>query len=57
MAFSIPEISLPESLSLTGATALRAGFARSFSRVTVVASSSHYSGFIGQCNFASMLYW
>jgi hypothetical protein len=34
-------------------TTIRAGFARSFSRVTVVASSSHYSGFIGQYNFAS----
>ncbi len=34
-------------------TTIRAGFGRSFSRVTVVASSSHYSGFIGQYNFAS----
>src|SRR5436305_11695501 len=39
--------------SLNSKTTLRAGFARSFSRVTVVASSSHYSGFIGQYNFAS----
>ena len=34
-------------------TTIRAGFARSFSRVTVVASSSHYAGFIGQYAFAS----
>ena len=34
-------------------TTIRAGFGRSFSRVTVVASSSHYAGFIGQYNFAS----
>lgn len=34
-------------------TTIRAAAARSFSRVTVVASSSHYAGFIGQYNFAS----
>jgi len=34
-------------------TTIRAGFARSFSRVTVVASSSHYSGFIGTYQFTS----
>ncbi|HYW42991.1 MAG TPA: TonB-dependent receptor [Bryobacteraceae bacterium] len=39
--------------SLTPKTTMRAGFARSFSRVTVVASSSHYAGFIGQYAFAS----
>ena len=38
---------------LNSKTTLRAGFARSFSRVTVVASSSHYAGFIGQYNFSS----
>ena len=39
--------------ALNDKTTIRAGFARSFSRVTVVASSSHYSGFIGQYSFAS----
>ncbi len=39
--------------SLDPKTTIRVGFARSFSRVTVVASSSHYAGFIGQYNFAS----
>ncbi len=39
--------------SLNSKTTIRSGFARSFSRVTVVASSSHYAGFIGQYNFAS----
>ena len=39
--------------SLNSKTTIRSGFARSFSRVTVVASSSHYSGFIGQYSFAS----
>ena len=39
--------------SLNSKTTIRAGFGRSFSRVTVVASSSHYSGFIGQYAFAS----
>ena len=34
-------------------TTIRAGAARSFSRVSVVASSSHYAGFIGQYAFAS----
>jgi hypothetical protein len=39
--------------SLDSKTTIRAGAARSFSRVTVVASSSHYAGFIGQYAFAS----
>jgi hypothetical protein len=39
--------------SVNPKTTIRAGAARSFSRVTVVASSSHYAGFIGQYNFAS----
>lgn len=39
--------------ALNSKTTIRAGAARSFSRVTVVASSSHYAGFIGQYNFAS----
>ncbi|HTS62801.1 MAG TPA: carboxypeptidase regulatory-like domain-containing protein [Candidatus Acidoferrales bacterium] len=39
--------------SVNSKTTIRSGFARSFSRVTVVASSSHYSGFIGQYSFAS----
>lgn len=39
--------------ALNSKTTIRAGAARSFSRVTVVASSSHYSGFIGQYSFAS----
>ena len=34
-------------------TTIRAGAGRSFGRVTVLASSSHYAGFIGQYNFAS----
>ena len=34
-------------------TTIRAGAGRSFSRVTVVASSSHYAGFIGQYAFSS----
>jgi hypothetical protein len=39
--------------ALDSKTTIRAGGARSFSRVTVVASSSHYAGFIGQYAFAS----
>ena len=39
--------------ALNDKTTIRAGAARSFSRVTVVASSSHYAGFIGQYSFAS----
>jgi Carboxypeptidase regulatory-like domain len=39
--------------SLNNKTTIRGGFGRVFSRVTVVASSSHYAGFIGQYNFAS----
>lgn len=39
--------------SLDSKTTIRVGAARSFSRVTVVASSSHYAGFIGQYAFAS----
>jgi hypothetical protein len=34
-------------------TTIRAGIGRSFGRVTVLASSSHYAGFIGQYAFAS----
>jgi len=34
-------------------TTIRAAGGRSFGRVTVLQSSSHYSGFIGQYNFAS----
>jgi hypothetical protein len=34
-------------------TTIRGGVARSFGRVTVLASSSHYAGFIGQYAFAS----
>ena len=34
-------------------TTIRAGIGRSFGRVTVLASSSHYAGFIGQYTFAS----
>jgi len=34
-------------------TTIRAGAGRSFGRVTVLASSSHYAGFIGQYAFAS----
>ncbi len=39
--------------SVNDKTTVRAGFGRSFSRTTVVASSNHYAGFIGQYNFAS----
>ena len=34
-------------------TSFRTAFGRSFSKVAVVASSNHYSGFIGQYNFSS----
>jgi hypothetical protein len=39
--------------SLNDKTTIRAGAGRSFSRVTVVSGTTHYSGFIGQYNFAS----
>jgi hypothetical protein len=39
--------------ALNSKTTIRAGAARSFSRVAVVASSSHYAGFIGQYAFNS----
>ncbi len=39
--------------ALNDKTTIRAGAARSYSRVSVVASSSHYAGFIGQYSFAS----
>lgn len=39
--------------SLDERTTFRAGIGRSFGRVTVTQSSSHYSGFIGQYAFAS----
>lgn len=39
--------------ALNSKTTIRAGAARSFSRVTVVASSGHYAGFIGQYAFTS----
>ncbi|HXB75247.1 MAG TPA: TonB-dependent receptor [Candidatus Acidoferrales bacterium] len=39
--------------SVDSKTTVRAGFSRSFSRVTVVSGTSHYSGFIGQYAFAS----
>jgi hypothetical protein len=39
--------------ALNPKTTIRAGIARSFSRVTVVASSSHYAGFVGQYAFSS----
>ncbi len=38
---------------LDSKTTIRTGFGRSFSRVTVVASSGHYAGFIGQYSFSS----
>jgi hypothetical protein len=46
-----PRIGL--AYSLGSKTTIRAGFGRTFSRVTVVASSSHYAGFIGQYAFSS----
>jgi len=39
--------------SLNPKTTVRAAIGRSFGRVTVLASSSHYAGFIGQYAFAS----
>jgi hypothetical protein len=39
--------------ALNSKTTIRAGAARSFSRVTVVSGTTHYSGFIGQYAFAS----
>ncbi len=44
---------LGAAYALDSKTTIRVGAARSFSRVTVVASSSHYAGFIGQYSFAS----
>jgi hypothetical protein len=41
------------AFALDSKTTIRVGAARSFSRVSVVASSSHYAGFIGQYAFAS----
>jgi hypothetical protein len=38
---------------LDSKTTIRAGAGRSFSRVTVVSGTTHYSGFIGQYSFAS----
>ncbi|MFN7925719.1 MAG: TonB-dependent receptor [Bryobacteraceae bacterium] len=35
-------------------TVMRAAFGRSFSKVSVVAGSGHYAGFIGQYSFASL---
>ncbi len=35
-------------------TTIRAGFARSFSKVSVVSGSNHYAGFIGQYSFSSV---
>jgi len=46
-----PRLSL--AYSLNSKTTVRAGAARSFSRVTVVSGTSHYAGFIGQYAFAS----
>ncbi|MEO7650249.1 MAG: TonB-dependent receptor, partial [Bryobacteraceae bacterium] len=39
--------------TLNPKTVLRSAFGRSFSKVTVVGSSGHYSGFVGQYAFAS----
>ena len=44
---------LGAAYSLDSKTTIRAGVGRTFSRVTVVASTSHYSGFIGQYSFTS----
>lgn len=44
---------LGAAFALNPKTTLRAGGGISYSRVTVVASSSHYAGFIGQYSFAS----
>ena len=46
-----PRIGLAYALDTK--TTIRAGFGRSFSKVTVVSSSSHYAGFIGQYAFNS----
>ncbi len=46
-----PRFSL--AYKLNDRTTLRGGVGRSFGRVTVVQSSSHFAGFIGQYNFAS----
>ncbi len=40
--------------TLTPKTVLRSAFGRSFSKVTVVAGSGHYSGFIGNYSFATL---
>jgi Carboxypeptidase regulatory-like domain len=42
---------LSAAYSLNDKTTLRAGVGRSFGRVTVIASSSHFAGFIGQYEF------
>jgi hypothetical protein len=42
---------LSAAYSLNDRTTLRAGVGRSFGRVTVIASSSHFAGFIGQYEF------
>ena len=44
---------LGAAYSLDSKTTIRAGAGRTFSRVTVVSGTTHYSGFIGQYNFAS----
>ncbi len=49
-AFS-PRVGL--AFSPDSKTVIRAGIGRSFGRVSVLASSSHYAGFIGQYAFAS----
>ncbi|MEO7650591.1 MAG: TonB-dependent receptor, partial [Bryobacteraceae bacterium] len=41
------------AFTLNPKTVLRSAFGRSFSKVSVVAGSGHYSGFIGQYSFAS----
>src|SRR5215203_5461413 len=42
---------LSAAYSLNDKTTIRAGAGRSFGRVTVIASSSHFAGFIGQYEF------
>ena len=42
---------LSGAYSLNDKTTIRAGAGRSFGRVTVIASSSHFAGFIGQYEF------
>jgi hypothetical protein len=44
---------LSGAYSLNEKTTLRAGVGRSFGRVTVIAGSSHFAGFIGQYEFLS----